>query len=158
MAAQRDDPEEEQESIWTLRGREAISERIVQLIQEGTSRVVFGVMDDTLLTSGIMHALRDCDNRGVDVFVLGSSPSVRNHFVENENITVLEPHDHLVNHDHMGRMLLVDYDTVLHSMNENEGLPDLREETAFWSSGSGFASTFIAMVNHFLDEPPSHQH
>lgn len=151
-AAQRDGHDEEREDIWTLRGQEAISERIVQLIEDATSRVVFGVQDETLLTSQIVQVLRDRAGTDVDVLVLTGSTAVRNQFAEDEPITVTEHHEHMGKHDHTGRMLLVDHDTVLHSMLGDEELPDLKRETAFWSSGSGFATTFIAMMDHFLNE------
>lgn len=163
VAANRDDPDENGENIWTLRGQEAISERIVQLIEGATSRVVFGTQDEALLTSEIVQALRDRAT-DVDVFVLTASPAVRSQFAADKSITVAEHHEHLgdTNHmgkrDHMGRLLLVDHETVLHSMLGDEELPGLRQETAFWSSGSGFASMFIAMMDHFLDEQPEQRH
>lgn len=52
-------------------------------------------------------------------------------------------------------MLLVDRDTVLHSVLGDEELPGLRQETAYWSTGSGFASTLIAILERFLDELPA---
>lgn len=155
VAAQRDGRDEEREDIWTVRGQEAISERIVQLIEEATSRVVFGVQDEALLTSKIVQVLRDRADTEVDVLVISSSPDVRHQFGEDEPITVIEPREHMSKRDHTGRMLLVDRDTVLHSVLGDEELPGLTRETAYWSSGSGFASTFIAMMERFLDEQPS---
>lgn len=152
--AQRDEPDEEREDMWTLRGQEAVSERIVQLIEGATSRIVFGVMDETLLTPEIAQALRDRAGTDIDVFVLSPSPAVRNQFADDEGITAIEPHEHMGKHDQMGRMLLADRETVLHSMLGDEELPGLKRETAFWSAGSGFASTFIAMMDHLLHERP----
>lgn len=151
VAAQRNAPDEEREDIWTLRGQEAISERIVQLFEEATIRIVFGVQEETLLTPRIAQALRD---RGtdVDVLVLTGSPAVRDRFTADDPITVVEHDEHMGKQEHTGRMLLIDHETVLHSMLGDEELPGLRRETAFWSSGSGFATMFIAMVDHFLDE------
>ncbi|WP_227378040.1 TrmB family transcriptional regulator [Haladaptatus halobius] len=156
LAAQRDGPDEEREDMWTLRGQEAVSERIVQLIEEATSRIVFGVQDEALLTSQIVQGLRDRSRTDVDVLVLTFSPAIRNEFAADDTITVMEPREHMGRRDHMGRMLLVDHETVLHSMLGDEELPGLQLETAFWSSGSGFASTFIAMMDHFIDENLGH--
>lgn len=155
VAAQRAGPDEEREDIWTLRGQEAISERIVQLIEEATSRVVFGVQDETLLTTEIVQGLRDRAT-DTDVLVLTASPAIRNQFAEDQTITVMEHHEHMNHRDHTGRMLIVDYDTVLHSVLGHEELPGLKRETAFWSSGSGFASWFVTMMDHFLDDQPEH--
>lgn len=155
VAAQRDNPTEEREDIWTVRGQEAISERIVQLIDEATSRVVFGVQKETLLTPEITQMLRERAGPDVDVLLLSSSVEVRDHFSGDEPITVIEPRDRMSERDHTGRMLLIDRETVLHSVLGDEELPGLTRETAYWSSGSGFASTLIAMMERFLDEQPS---
>lgn len=157
VTAQRDGPDEEREDMWTLRGQEAVSERIVQLIDGATSRVVFGVQDETLLTSQIVQVLRNCAGTDIDVLVLTGSAAVQNQFADDDTITLLEHHEHMNDHHHTGRMLLVDHDTVLHSMLGDEELPDYRRETAYWSSGSGFASWFIAMMDHFLTEQPGHR-
>lgn len=154
VAAQRDGPDEEREDIWTVRGQEAISERIMQLIEEATARVVFGVQTEALLTPDIEQALRDCADGDVEVLVISSSAAVRDYFSEDEGISVLEPRDRMSDRDHTGRMLLVDQDTVLHSVLGDEELPGLRQETAYWSSGSGFASTLIAMMERFINEQP----
>jgi hypothetical protein len=134
-----------------------ITERIVHLIEEATSRIVFGVQDETLLTAEIVDALHGRADTDVDVFVLTASQAVRKQFAEEEAITVREHHEHLGNHelDHMGRMLLVDHETILHSMLGDEELPGIQRETAFWSSRTGFASTFIAMMDHVLDGHPN---
>lgn len=164
VASQRDEPDESQENIWTLRGRDAITERIVQLIEEATSRVVFGVQDEMLLTAAVEEALRNRAGTDVDVCVLTASPAVRNQFAADESITVMEHHEHLGDsdhvgmRDHVGRLLLVDRDTILHSMLGAEELPGIRSETAFWSSGSGFATMFVDMMDHFLDDRPERRH
>jgi sugar-specific transcriptional regulator TrmB len=158
VAAQREGPDEAREDIWTLRGQEAVSERVTQLIEEATSRVVFGTQDEALLTSDIEQALRERAGTDVSVHVLTSSTAVRDRFADDESITVSEHHGHPGNPDHTGRMLLVDGDTVLHSTLGAEELPGLRRETAFWSSGSGFATTFIAMLDRFLDDHRSEGH
>lgn len=150
VAAQRDSLDDEREDMWTLRGQEAVSERILQLIKEATSRVVFGVQNEILLTPQITQVLRECAGTDVDVLVLSSSSAVRNQFAGDDTITVMEPREHMSERHHLGRMLLVDYDTVLHSVLGDEELPGLQRETAYWSSGSGFASTFIAMIDQVI--------
>lgn len=152
VAEQRDDPTEEREDIWTVRGREAISERVIQLIEAATSRVVFGVQSEELLTSEITETLRERAASDVDILLISSAPAVRDQFSEDEDITMIEPGEHMSDRDHTGRMLLIDHETVLHSVLGAEELPGLKRETAYWSSGSGFASTLIAMMERFLDE------
>lgn len=150
----RDGKTEEREDIWTVRGQEAISERIIQLIEGATSRVVFGAQEENLLTPDIMQALRDSAATDVDVLILSSSAEVTERFSGDDAVAVIEPRDRPDERDHTSRMLLVDRDTVLHSVLGTEELSSLTTETAYWSSGSGFASTLIAMMEQFLDEQP----
>lgn len=155
VAKQQDGPTEEREDIWTVRGQKAISERIVQLIEEATSRIVFGVQDDLLFTPDIMEALRNRSEADVDVLLLTSSEAVYNQSSEDDAITVIQPRERMSERDHTGRMLLIDQSTVLHSVLGDEELPGLQRETAYWSSGSGFASTLSAMMERFIDEVAS---
>lgn len=158
VARQREDPTEEREDIWTVRGQEAISERIVQLLEDATDRVVFGVRDERLLTPGIVQALRERADAGVDVLVVTTATeAVGERFSPDDGVSVVEPSQPMLDRDrdHTGRMLLVDRQTVLHSVLGDEDLPGLTRETAFWSSGSGFASTLTAMLEHLLEDRPA---
>lgn len=53
-----------------MRGQEVISERIIQLLEGATSRIVFGVQDERLLTADIVQALREQASADVDVLLI----------------------------------------------------------------------------------------
>lgn len=149
-ASKREGPTEEREDIWTVRGREAVTERITQLTGEADDRLVLGVQDADLLSADVREALVERAAAGVDVTVISTIASVRAAFGDAEGLSVLEPDAPDDDADHTGRMLLVDDDTVLHSVVGEEELPGATRETAYWSAGSGFASTLVAMMEHTL--------
>lgn len=150
-ASRREGPTEEREDIWTVRGREAVTERITQLARDATDRIVFGVEDADLLTETFRDVLTERAADGIDVTVVSQLAAVRDQFAAAEGIAVLEPSPNDEG-DHTGRVLLVDDDTVLHSVLGEEELPGVTRETAYWSAGSGFASTLVAMMERALQE------
>ncbi|GAB7011856.1 TrmB family transcriptional regulator [Halolamina salina] len=148
-ASRREGPSEEREDIWTVRGRESVTERVTQLVRDAEVRVVFGAETADLLTEGIYDALTERAAAGVDVTVVSTDPAVRERFAD-ADVTVLAPDIHDDEANHTGRMLLVDDHTVLHSVLGEEALPGASRETAYWSADSGFASTLIAMMERTL--------
>ncbi|MFD1567738.1 TrmB family transcriptional regulator, partial [Halolamina litorea] len=46
----------------------------------------------------------------------------------------------------VGRLLLVDRDTVLLSVQPASEMPTVGEEAAFWSDGTGFARVLAALI------------
>lgn len=154
-ASRREGPSEEREDIWTVRGREAVTERITQLVRDAEVRVVFGAKSTDLLTEGVREALAERAAAGVDVTVLSTDAGVRERFADVADVTVLAPEIHDEEANHTGRMLLVDDDTVLHSVLGEEALPGTSRETAYWSAGSGFASTLVAMMEQTLQAQTS---
>lgn len=152
VRAQGRDPDERQEDVWTIHGRESATRRAIQLVSSADESVVYAgdadVFDDELLDE-----LVDCGNEGVDVTVVSTDEAVIE-MIENEGpisaVTVppeLEPED-----DRMGRILVVDDDTVLMSVLGEDALPEMRTETAIWSAETGFASVFVRMFRSMLDE------
>lgn len=150
-ASRREGPTEEREDIWTVRGQEAVSERVTQLARDAEERIVFGVEDPTLLTDSFQELLTARAADGIDVTVVSKLAAVRERFADAEAVDVLEPSPHDEG-NHTGRVLLVDDDTVLHSVLGEEALPGATRETAYWSAGSGFASTLVAMMERALQE------
>ena len=147
--SRREEPTEEREEIWTVRGQEAVTERVTQLVADADERVVLGVEAPDLLTPGIREALVSRAAAGVDVTVGSTFPAVRERVEDAEGVSVLAPDAH-DDANHTGRMLLVDDDTVLHSVLGEEDLPGATHETAYWSAGSGFATTLVTMMERTL--------
>lgn len=149
-ATRREGPTEEREDIWTVRGQEAVTERVTQLVADAEERIVLGVEDPDLLTDDLREAVTSRTADGVDVTVVSTLAVVRDRFADAADVTVLAPEVHDDEANHTGRMLLVDDDTVLHSVLGEEELPGVTRETAYWSAGSGFASTLVAMMERTL--------
>lgn len=154
-ASRREGPTEEREEIWTVRGREAVTERVTQLVRDADERVVFGVEAADLLTDGVQDALAERAAAGVEVTVVSTDAAVREQFADAGDVTVLAPEIHDDEANHTGRMLLVDDDTVLHSVLGEEELPGVTRETAYWSAGSGFAATLVTMMERTLQNQTS---
>lgn len=154
VAEQRDGPTEEREVIWTVRGKEGVSDRIIQLIEGATSRIVFGVEDERLFTADIVQALRERASADIDVLLVSSTAAIREQFTEDENVPIIEPRDRPSDSepDYTGRMLIVDRGTLLNSVFGDGKLPGFARETAYWTSESVFASTVIAMIERYLDD------
>jgi sugar-specific transcriptional regulator TrmB len=131
--------EEQREDVWTIHGRDGVSSRVEQLVAEAESRVVLGVPDTSLLTAGIEERLVDRDDAGVAVVVVSDEQAVRERLPDVPTVAPPEEPDEPEDAQ-PGRVLLVDDDTVLISV-----LGD--EETAIWSSQTGFA----VVLGQFID-------
>lgn len=149
-ANRREGPTEEREDIWTVRGRAAVTERVTQLVRAADDRVVLGVEDADLLTDEIREELAGRAAEGIDVTVVSTLATVRESVADVAGVAVIEPDVHDDEGNHTGRVLLIDDDTVLHSVLGEEELPGVSRETAYWSAGSGFASTLVAMMERAL--------
>lgn len=157
VAAQRERPTEEREEIWTVRGQAAVSERVVQLARGADERVVLTIEREELLTEEITAVLKALVEEGVAVLAASTAPAVRERLNAEAGVVAVDPEEYTdaeveTENDHTGRMLLVDNDTVLHSVLGEEELPGVTRETAYWSSGTGFAATLVAMMEQFLEQ------
>ncbi|WP_123621959.1 TrmB family transcriptional regulator [Halorubrum sp. CSM-61] len=63
-------PSAEQRGVWTVSGREMVSDRAVEFVDDASEEVVLVTLDG-LLTEGVADALRDAADRGVAVRVSG---------------------------------------------------------------------------------------
>jgi len=154
-ASRREEPTEEREDIWTVRGREAVTERVTQLVRDADDRIVFGVEAADLLSDGVQDVLAERAAAGVEVTVVSTDSAVRDRFADVADVAVFAPEVHDDEVNHTGRMLLVDDDTVLHSVLGEEELPGVTRETAYWSAGSGFAATLVTMMERTLQNQTS---
>lgn len=125
---------EAQEGVWRLTGAAAIEGRTVALVDEARDRIVFGAQDPELYTETIVEHLRDRSAAGVDVTVIAEDERTLDRV---RGLDVVAPT--IAEGDQAGRLLVVDDDTILMSV-END------EETAIWSSRSGFARVLVPLV------------
>lgn len=133
--------EETQEDIWTVRGRERVDDRIVDLLSAADRRLLFGTRLPELLTPQIEASLEECAAGGVEVVAVSSSAAVRDRLGALDGVTVDSPPPHRESDQRSGRIAIVDDDSLLLSVVDDDG-----SETAIWSSDSLFASVLIQLI------------
>ena len=143
------DDDEAREEVWTITGRDAITDRVVRLASEAERRVVFGTDDERLVTDEVVAAL---DGFPGTAIVVSTTPAVRERFegiegVATPSVTTLAE---MGPDDRSSRILIVDGDTVLMAVR-GEGTEDCTE-TAIWSANTGFASVFVGLFEEWLTE------
>jgi sugar-specific transcriptional regulator TrmB len=150
VSTDRDDAEE-QEDIWTVRGRETITDRLVALVRGADDRVFFATAVPDFVPDTVVRAIRDRTDAGIGVTVTSENPAVRERFASVDGVTVERPPAEVTNNERAGRVLFVDDDTVLLSVIGGEELPGISEETAIWSAGTNFATVLIQLIETSLD-------
>lgn len=140
------------EDIWTIEGRETITDRLVGLAAEAETRIVFGTDGESLLSPDLVATLADAAASGAQVVVVSANPTVRERFAGIEGISTaaIDPAMEMGPSDRSGRVLIVDADTVLLSVLGET--THARTETAIWSANTGFASMFVGLFEEWLDE------
>jgi sugar-specific transcriptional regulator TrmB len=131
--------EEQREDIWTIRGSEAVVERMVELAGEADDRIVFGTRYPELLPGELEASLTDAAAAGLDVVVVTESDEIRGRFAATP-ATVVPPPGAFSGNGRAGRFLMVDGDSLLLSVASRSD-----EEMAVWSSQTNFA-TVMTMV------------
>lgn len=137
-------PTDDREAIWTTEGRENVTARITSLIGEADERVLFATSHPELLAGDVADALADADAGGVDVTVASADAAVREAASE-AGLSVLDVEDAAPELS-VGRVLLIDGDTVLLSVRPTAELQSVAGESAFWSDGTGFARVLAAVI------------
>jgi sugar-specific transcriptional regulator TrmB len=131
-------PAETREDVWSLRGREAVTERVLELVRRADERLVFATRTMDLAPEPLLVALRERAEAGVDVTVLSDDPAVHE-AVSDPVRSVRPPHERpgaLT-----GRMLLGDDNVVLVSVKSDE------LETAIWSADTALADVLVQTIH-----------
>ena len=135
------DGEETREDIWTVRGRDRVDDRVVDLLSRADERLVFGTRLPELVTEPIERTLEERAAAGVAAFGVSQTDAVRERFESLEGVAVESPPPHRRDDRRSGRIVVVDDDGLLLSVVDDDG-----SETAIWSSGSLFASVLIQLI------------
>ena len=105
--------------VWSLSGRDGITSRTLQLLDDAETEVVFIISDESLVTDELVEALSECAASGVDVLVgtvtEGLHEELRERVPDAEVFMSELDWLHANGEDHVaiGRMLLVDESTIL---------------------------------------------
>ncbi|EMA59364.1 TrmB family transcriptional regulator [Halorubrum lipolyticum] len=130
-------PNAEQRGVWTVTGREMVSDRVVEFV-EGASEEVVLVTLDVLLTDAVVDALRSAADRGVAVRVSGMDFSAADEDGDRlpEGCGFESPR--AWTGVPAGRLLMVDRRRTLASVlvdGTGEHPSSARDETAIWGAG-----------------------
>jgi len=140
------------EAIWTVEGGENVTARCVSLVGEADTSVLYATGDPGAIDP-LGDAFHGALGRGVAVTVASAEQPVLDAARE-----VIDGADtRLVPRDRdpgvsTGQVLLVDRDTVLLSVCPTEAMPHVSEETAFWSTETGFATVLVAILREWFGE------
>ncbi|WP_101297731.1 TrmB family transcriptional regulator [Halegenticoccus soli] len=133
--------EETREDVWTVRGREPISNRVAELVGRATGRILFAAAAPALVSEATAAALCDRAASGVDVLVVSEDAAVRERFADGPaavRAPVEEPPS-----DFTGRVLLCDDNVILLSVLAGSDIPGVTEETAIWSADTALAAVLV---------------
>jgi len=138
---------ETRDDVWTIRGREPISARIVELAEQATETVLFAAPDPELVPDDLPEALGGRVDVGVSVRVVSESPAVRDAFAEVDGVEVAATLDSQPM-EYIGRVLLVDDRAVLLSAVSPT---ERAEETAIWSADTAMADILVQAIAGNID-------
>ncbi|ELY58283.1 TrmB family transcriptional regulator [Natronococcus jeotgali] len=142
--------EETQEDIWTVRSRDRVDDRVVDLLSQADEEIAFGTRLPKLVTSEIERTLEDRAAEGLTVTVISKNETVRDRLGALEGVTTAVPPTHRDDDQRSGRIVIADDDNILLSVVDDDG-----SETAIWSAGSLFASVLIQLIEASTATPES---
>ena len=143
---------EEREELWTLRGRDAVSDRVAELVGEADRRIVYGTGHADHLTEDLVGTLSRRAEEGLDAVLVTESEAVREAFSGNEGILTVRMPPKQAENDRTGRVLIVDDDVILLSVVD-PGDSSAEGETAVWSAHTTFAEVLVQLVEASIESP-----
>jgi sugar-specific transcriptional regulator TrmB len=132
-------PAESREDVWSLHGREAVTERVVELVGRARERLLFGAASADLVTPELVEAVQERAAAGVDVTVVSADPAVRAAF--SPPVRVFTGPNGDASGGHTGRVTLADDNVVLVSVRAAGG------ETAIWSADTALADVLVQTIH-----------
>ncbi|MFB6136819.1 MAG: TrmB family transcriptional regulator [Halobacteriaceae archaeon] len=140
---------EEQRGVWTVEGQPAVTDRVLDFLDDAEEEVVFMTVTD-LLTDDVVDALGRAADRDVDIRVGGVSPAVADEL--ESAVPGAETFESLWlwSDTPAGRLLLVDRSRTLVSVLVNGADADFRDprsETAIWGSGAHNSLVVVLKAN-----------
>lgn len=123
----------EQRGVWTVEGRDAVTDRVIEFFAGGNEEIVYTTVDE-LLTDEVVEALGDTGDRGVEIQLGGIAPAVGSSI--RETVQTAETLESLWvwSDTPAGRLLMTDRERVLVSvvLEAGDGRP---VETGTWGVG-----------------------
>jgi sugar-specific transcriptional regulator TrmB len=126
------------EDVWSVRGAESVSERVLQLVGAADERVVYAAAEPAFAGDDVVAALTAAAESGVAVTVVSADAAVREQF---DPGLAVEPAPAIDEAQFTGRTLLVDDDAVLVSVRTDV------DEVAIWSAETALADVLVRTVS-----------
>ncbi|WP_114578766.1 TrmB family transcriptional regulator [Saliphagus sp. LR7] len=143
---------EEQQGVWTVSNQQAISDRVIDFIENAEDELVYMTVGE-VLTDTLVERLREASERGVTIRLGAMSPEVEDELeVEIPNVEFFETL-WVWSDSPAGRLLMADETNTLVSVlvPESDDGMDIPtessvdgEETAIW--GSGAANSLVVVL------------
>jgi sugar-specific transcriptional regulator TrmB len=128
---------EEQRGVWTVDGRGAVADRVVEFVGGADDEIVYMTVEE-LLTDDVVDALGAAAERGVTVHLGCVSPAVRDRIREEVPGANLFESLWVWTDTPAGRLVMIDGARTLVSVLVNgtdAASTDPRDETAIWGAG-----------------------
>jgi sugar-specific transcriptional regulator TrmB len=127
----------EQQGVWTVTGRDTVTERVVEFISSANEEVVFMTTEE-LLTDELVDCLSTASDRGVSIRLAEMAQSVEARLERDVPDAQLFESAWDWSDTPAGRLLMVDREKTLVSVlvdGNGEHPPEPRDETAIWGTG-----------------------
>jgi sugar-specific transcriptional regulator TrmB len=147
-----DDDGERTEAIWTATGGETVAARARSLLDESSSRVVYGTSDLEYLEPGVAERLEAAAGRGVEVVVVSVNDAVGAAVEDVEGVRFQPIPPERDVEVGTGRLLVVDGDTMLLSVVPADAMSGVDSETAFWSADTALATVLVTIMDGWFGD------
>ncbi|WP_284012833.1 TrmB family transcriptional regulator [Halobaculum litoreum] len=126
----------EQRGVWTANGRAAVTDRVVEFIDDAESEIVYMTVEE-LLDDQVLDAIESAADRGVSIELAGSPPGVEERILDVAPDASVFDSLWLWSDTPAGRLLMADGTRTLASVLTADGDDDHDEatETAIWGVG-----------------------
>lgn len=131
--------------VSTLRGRQPIYDRTVDLVEKADSQVVFVGATEAFLDDALVAELREQAASGVFVMVVTEQPELSARFTDSDVRAIASEPDHT--DSYAGRTLLVDDATILLSVPTADDRPEPFEEIALWTAETSIGRILARFVH-----------
>jgi sugar-specific transcriptional regulator TrmB len=147
----------EQRGVWTVTGRDPVTDRVIEFVDEATDEIVL-MSVERLLTDELVERLRAASDRGVSVRIAGISDGVESSIREAVPGVELFESIWVWSDTPAGRLLMVDREKTLVSELvpvDGDYPPEPRDETAIWGASAANSLVIVirAMFTWQLDSP-----
>jgi sugar-specific transcriptional regulator TrmB len=143
----------EQRGVWTVDGRAAVTERVLEFFAEADEEIVYMTVED-LLTEALIEGLAAAADRGVSIKLAGLSDDVEGRIRTEVPAATTFESLWAWSDTPAGRLLMVDGRGTLTSVLVDAPDADSRSETAIWGEGEHNSLVVVlrAMFTWQLDD------